>query len=130
MRVLLLIISLAAVLSGYSQSDSSQIDFSKYQRVYMDTGWVFVLKDLEKKESDSYYYRARYKVKKMYPFALFAVDLLTSLDDDISDDVVTKKTKRKARKANRQLKKDFRKTIKSMSKSDGIIRRRNMIYRV
>lgn len=119
MKYFLLIAIVLSVSVSSAQGDSTHIDLSKYQKVYMDTGWVFVLKDLEKVEKDSYYRKYRYRVKKMYPFAIYAVDLLTSLDEDITDEEVSKSAKKDAKKANNQLKEDFRQTILDMSQTDG-----------
>ena len=119
MRYILSIAILCFAFNSKAQGDSSRIDLSKYQKVYMDTGWVFVLKDLEKKEKDSYYYYARRKVKKMYPFALYAVDLLRDIDGNYEDEMVGKTEKRNARKANAKLKADFRQTILDLSEKDG-----------
>ncbi len=108
------------LVSGLAQDDSVKVDMSKYQKVYMgDSAWVFVLKDLEKTGSDQPYRWMRSRVKKMAPFAEYAVELLTTIDEDVSDDKVTKSNKKKAKKVNKKLKQDFRQTILDMSEKDG-----------
>ncbi len=120
MKAVLSILLMSSVLFGAAQNDSGQVDMSKYQKVYMgDTAWVFVLKDLEKTGSDQPYRWMRHRVKKMAPFAEYAVELLTGIDEDVSDEKVTRANKKKAKKVNKKLKEDFRHTILDMSESDG-----------
>jgi len=96
------------------------VNMNKYQKVLMDDStWIFVLKDFVKKERDSYYIWMASKVKRMYPFANHAVELLSDIDEDPKDETVSRSSKRSARKANKKLKEEFRQTILDMSESDG-----------